>query len=150
MKLGLIPLFAATLVGCATPPAPQPKPAAPTVFYRYPMPPNAEKFAQYMAAHDLKDPESAKFRDTFFVTADGRGDNRDKSKDSWCVEVNGKNSYGAYTGYSWALFPAGGTKMIQGGAMAAVVEGICSKAVYGSVSVPPSTLLESHPPVLQQ
>lgn len=138
MKHVWIPLILTTapLVGCATPPALQNKPAQPTALYRYPMPPNTTILAQQMAAHDLKDPESAKFRDTFFVTADDRGDSRDPSKDSWCVEVNGKNSYGAYTGYTWSLLPAGSNKMIQGGRMAAMVNDICSRARLGSDSAP--------------
>lgn len=137
MKHVWIPLlFAVVLPGCATPPVVQKEPAAPTTLYRYPMPPNAAMLAQQMAAYDLKDPESAKFRDTFFVTTDDRGDNRDPSKDSWCVEVNGKNSYGAYTGYTWSLLPAGSNKMIQGGPMASMVNDICSRAVFGPVSTP--------------
>lgn len=136
MRLRFLPFLALALAGCATPTPPQkPKPAAPTILYRYPMSSEAEAQAKAMIAHDLKDPDSAKFRDAYFVTADARGDARDRSKDSWCMEVNAKNSYGGYVGYSWALLPAGSTTVIQGtrgiGLMATQ---ICSRAVQGPVA----------------
>lgn len=133
MKLRFLPVLVLALAGCATPTSPQKaKTVAPTVLYRYPMTAEIEAQAKTMIAHDLKDPESAKFRDAYFITADARGDARDRSKDSWCMEVNAKNSYGGYVGYSWALLPAGSTTFIQGtrgiGLMATQ---ICSSAVQG-------------------
>lgn len=121
-------MLAFTLVGCATP---KPPPAKPMVLYRYPMSENTVQLAHTMASHDLKDPESAKFRDTYFVSSDGRGEARDKSKDSWCIEINGKNGYGAYTGYTWALLPAGGRSVIMGTSPVAVIaNNICSSAIF--------------------
>jgi hypothetical protein len=118
-----------SLAGCSTPP----KPAAqkPLILYRYPMGENAVLLAHTMASHDLKDPDSAKFRDAFFVTSDNRGESRDKSKDSWCIEINGKNSYGAYVGYTWALLPAGGNSVIMGNSpTGAVINQLCASAIY--------------------
>lgn len=127
-KFALI-VIVASLAGCSTPP--RPAPDKPMTLYRYPMSDNAVQLAQTTASHDLKDPESAKFRDTFFVTSDARGDARDRSKDSWCVEINGKNSYGAYVGYTWALVPAGGKSVIMGGSpVGAMANKICSSAIY--------------------
>lgn len=92
---------------------------------------NAVLLAHTMASHDLKDPDSAKFRDAFFITSDNRGESRDKSKDSWCIEINGKNSYGAYVGYTWALLPAGGNSVIMGNSSTgAVINQLCASAVY--------------------
>lgn len=129
MKKIVISLLAFSLIGCTTPPR-QP-PAKPMVIYRYPMSENTVQLAQAMASHDLKDPDSAKFRDTFFINSDGRGEARDKSKDSWCIEINGKNSYGAYVGYTWALLPAGGRTVIMGTSpVAAIATQLCSSAIY--------------------
>lgn len=128
------------LVGCTATSGPQPHPVQPTVLYRYPMQQNAILLAQTMAAHDLKDPEAAKFRDVFYISPDGRGEARDKSKDSWCIEVNGKNSYGAYTGYSWSFLPANGTRLITGSSsLGSMVTDICARAVYGPATVFPQT-----------
>jgi hypothetical protein len=120
------------LVACVTQHPPQLAQATTlTVLYRYPMPENAAQLAHAFVSHDMKDPDSARFRDTFFVTTDARGDGRDKSKDSWCVEINGKNSYGAYVGYTWALLPAGGNSVIMGGnVIGNVAAQICSSAKY--------------------
>ncbi len=135
MRLVLLSVLATALIGCATPLAIQPKASQTTTLYRYSMQPNAILLAQTMAARDLKDPEAAKFRDVFYISADGRGEARDKSKDSWCIEVNGKNSYGAYTGYSWSLLPAGGKRVIsESSAVGSMVADICSRAVYGPAS----------------
>ncbi|MGX1022503.1 hypothetical protein AB7M33_005179 [Pseudomonas sp. Y3 TE3536] len=141
MKLGFFTVLLLVLSGCATPtPTEQTKPAAPTILYRYPMTAEAEAQAKTMIAHDLKDPDSAQFRQTYFITADARGDARDKSKDSWCVEVNAKNSYGGYVGYSWALLPAGSTQFIQGNrGVGLMASQICLRAVEGPVtSIAPS------------
>ncbi|WP_321836154.1 hypothetical protein [Pseudomonas kulmbachensis] len=126
MKKLALSMLAFTLVGCAAPPR-----QAPMTLYRYPMSENAALLAHTMASHNLKDPESAKFRDTFFVTSDARGEARDKSKDSWCIEINGKNGYGAYAGYTWALVPAGGRSVIMGTSpVAAMANTICSSAIF--------------------
>ncbi len=56
----------------------------------------ADKLDEFVAAtknnlvRDFKDPEAARFRDTFIGSRRGT---------VLCGEVNGKNSYGAYTGY---------------------------------------------------
>ncbi|KAA6179139.1 hypothetical protein F3K50_03270 [Pseudomonas marginalis] len=129
MKNLALALIVFSLAGCSV--APRPAPAKPLILYRYSMSENAVQLAHEMASHDLKDPESAKFRDTFFVTSDGRGEARDKSKDSWCIEINGKNSYGAYVGYTWALLPAGGNTVIMGSSpVAKMATQICSSAIY--------------------
>jgi len=129
MKKLALSLAVLSLLGCSTPS--RQAPAKPLILYRYPMSENTVQLAHTMANHDLKDPESAKFRDTFFVTSDGRGEARDKSKDSWCIEINGKNSYGAYVGYTWALLPAGGKSVIMGTSpVAAIATQICSSAIY--------------------
>ncbi|MGE8098138.1 hypothetical protein [Pseudomonas fluorescens] len=129
MKKLALSLIVISLAGCSTPP--RPAPAKPLILYRYPMNENTVLLAHTMASYDLKDPDSAKFRDTFFVTSDGRGEARDKSKDSWCIEINGKNSYGAYTGFSWALLPAGGRSVIMGNSPAgAVASQLCASAIY--------------------
>ncbi|WP_133249002.1 hypothetical protein [Pseudomonas sp. B1(2018)] len=129
MKKLALSLVILSLAGCSTPP--RSAPAKPMTLYRYPMSENVIQLAHTMASHDLKDPESAKFRDTFFVTSDGSGEARDKSKDSWCIEINGKNSYGAYAGYTWALVPAGGKSVIMGtSSVGAVAAQICSSAIY--------------------
>ena len=118
-----------SLAGCTT--QPKSAPTKPLVLYRYSMNENIVQLAHTMASYDLKDPESAKFRDTFFLTSDGRGKARDRSKDSWCIEINGKNSYGAYVGYTWALLPAGGKSVIMGSSPAGAIAGqLCSSAIY--------------------
>lgn len=129
MKIFALTILTFTLIGCTTPQRQAPE--KPMVLYRYPMSENAVKLAQVMASRDLKDPESAKFRDAFFVTSDDQGEGRDKSKDSWCIEVNGKNGYGAYVGYTWALVPAGGKSVIMGTSpVAAMANKICSSAIF--------------------
>lgn len=129
-----IPLLLAPvlLAGCAVKQPPkQVAPAPAPIFYRYPMPENAARLAQNFVSHDIKDPDSAKFRDTFFVNRDARGEARDKTKDSWCVEMNGKNSYGGYVGYAWAWVPAGGTSVIMGAnALGDLATQICGSAKY--------------------
>ena len=128
MKKLALSLVIFSLVGCST--SPRPAPAKP-ILYRYPMSENAIQLAHTIASHDLKDPESAKFRDAFFINADGGGETRDKSKDSWCIEINGKNSYGAYVGYTWALLPSGGKSVIMGTSrLAAAASQICASAIY--------------------
>lgn len=95
------------------------------------MPQNAALLAKSMASHDLKDPESAKFREVYFLTQDPRGEARDQTKDGWCVEVNGKNSYGAYTGYAWAYEPpSGGPMWLPGTPAGQVANLLCSAAQY--------------------
>ncbi|MFJ4543045.1 hypothetical protein ACIP1X_05495 [Pseudomonas sp. NPDC088885] len=129
MKKLALSLIFISVTACSTPP--RPEPAKPLILYRYPMSENAVKLAHTMASYDLKDPDSAKFRDTFFVTPDSRGEARDKSKDSWCIEINGKNSYGAYAGFSWALLPAGGKSVIMGSSPAGVIASqLCASAIY--------------------
>ena len=120
------------LTGCTAQQRPALTHVAPaTILYRYPMPENATLLAHTFVSHDMKDPDSAKFRDAFFITADARGESRDKTKDSWCVEVNGKNSYGGYVGYTWALVPAGGKSVIMGGnSLGQMATQICASAVY--------------------
>lgn len=142
MKLSLVPILAVALIGCSTPPPSQLKPAERSTLYRYPMPPSLVQSAQAIAARDLKDPDAAKFRDAFYVNADPKGDARDRSKDSICIEVNGKNSYGAYTGFNWTVIAPGANTVIQGGSMAGVVNEICSSTVLGPVSTPPKTATE--------
>lgn len=129
MKKIVLSLLAFSLIGCSTPP--KQAPAKTMIIYRYSMNETAVQLAHTMASHDLKDPDSAKFRDTFFVNSDGRGESRDKSKDSWCIEINGKNSYGAYVGYTWSMLPAGGKSVIMSGSpLAAIATQICSSAIY--------------------
>lgn len=117
------------LTGCAPTPVVQrqPEPA----LYRYNMTPNAALLAQSLAAYDLKDPDSAKFRDTFYVSSDGRGEQRDRSKDSTCVEVNGKNSYGAYAGYSWTMVFPDGKAIASTSPAGSVAASICARAQMG-------------------
>lgn len=129
MKKLALSLIVISVTACSTPP--RPALAKPLILYRYPMSENAAKLAHTMASYDLKDPDSAQFRETFFVTSDGRGDARDKSKDSWCIEINGKNSYGAYVGFSWALLPAGSKSIIMGSSPAgAIANQLCASAIY--------------------
>ncbi|MHC8321196.1 hypothetical protein ACYZT4_10925 [Pseudomonas sp. GB2N2] len=129
MKKLVLSLMVLSLAGCTAPP--KSAPAKPLVLYRYTMNDNIVQLAHTMASYDLKDPESAKYRDTFFLTSDGRGEARDKSKDSWCIEINGKNSYGAYVGYTWALLPAGGKSVIMGNSpVGAIASQLCSSAIY--------------------
>ncbi|MBC3484702.1 hypothetical protein HU750_03380 [Pseudomonas sp. SWRI50] len=142
MKLYLAPILAIALAGCSTPPTSQPKPAQQKTLYRYPMPTSVVQSAQAIAARDLKDPDAAKFRDAFYVTADPKGDARDRSKDSICIEVNGKNSYGAYTGFNWTVIAPGANTVIQGGSMAGVVNEICSSTVLGPISTTPKSVTE--------
>lgn len=121
----------ALLAGCAVQQPPKPTNIPPQILYRYPMPENAQLLAKTFVSHDLKDPDSAKFRDLFFVTGDSRGENRDKTKDSWCVEINGKNSYGGYVGYTWAFVPASGNSVIMGSsALGQMATHICASAKY--------------------
>ncbi|MCH4880092.1 hypothetical protein EQV97_22290 [Pseudomonas sp. TMW22090] len=118
-----------SLAGCTT--QPKSAPTKPSVLYRYSMNENIVQLAHTTASYYLKDPESAKFRDTFFLTSDDRGEARDRSKDSWYIEINGKNSYGAYAGYTWALLPAGGKSVIMGSSPTGAIAGqLCSSAIY--------------------
>ncbi|CAI8712876.1 hypothetical protein [Pseudomonas sp. IT-P291] len=135
MKYTPLPLALFLLAGCAVQQPPKPIKVEPEpIFYRYPMPENAAHLAQSFVSHDIKDPDSAKFRDTFFASRDARGEARDKTKDSWCVEMNGKNSYGAYVGYAWALVPAGGTSVFMG----ANPLGNLATQICGSAKYPPT------------
>jgi hypothetical protein len=52
------------------------------------------KQAEKMVASTLKDPSSAQFKNVAFHPADGR------NPESVCGEINGKNSYGGYEGFS--------------------------------------------------
>ena len=50
--------------------------------------------AKVIAAHDLKDPDSAKFRDIgIYKSTTGKGGV------TVCGEINAKNAYGAYIGF---------------------------------------------------
>jgi hypothetical protein len=58
----------------------------------------AIELAKNEIASDMKDPESSKFRDLHFVRA---GEKQDGTVDGYvCGEINSKNSYGAYAGYT--------------------------------------------------
>ncbi|MGO0109993.1 hypothetical protein [Pseudomonas putida] len=142
MKLSLAPFLIVALAGCSTPHTTPIKPAERVTLYRYPMPSKVVELAQTIAARDLKDPESAKFRDAFYISSDPKGNARDKSKDSICIEMNGKNSYGAYVGYNWTVINARANSVIQGGPMAGVLNEICSTTVVGPISPPGNTTTE--------
>ncbi|WP_143499343.1 hypothetical protein [Pseudomonas sp. Irchel 3H9] len=131
--IAALPFF--LLTGCTSPSfnpshqttAPTPK----TILYRYTMPADAIVAAHTLVSHDLKDPDSVRFRDAFVITSDANGENRNRSKDSWCVEVNAKNSYGGYVGYTWALVPAGSKTVIMGGSATGIMATqICASAIY--------------------
>lgn len=62
-------------------------------WYAVPATPEQIAFAQEKAAYDLRDPGSAQFRNLYALTR-GMGD------DSVCGEINAKNAYGAYVGFS--------------------------------------------------
>lgn len=66
----------------------------------------ASKEAKSLIADTFKDPSSAQFRN-LKITSDGR---------IVCGEVNGKNSYGGYTGFKafYAVWQSG-TVMVEGG-----------------------------------
>jgi hypothetical protein len=54
-----------------------------------------------LVAHDLRDPDSAKFRDVRIVPdmPDGPGSKWGVGVMTYCGEVNGKNAFGAYAGF---------------------------------------------------
>ena len=54
--------------------------------------------AKEIAKYDLKDPDSAKFRNVRVVTKPAQRDET-KINTNVCGELNAKNSYGAYIGY---------------------------------------------------
>ena len=60
-------------------------------------------WAKSLVSQQLKDPESAKFRNVFYAVSDSY-----PSTPYVCGEVNARNSYGGYAGYSW--FSISGTK----------------------------------------
>lgn len=131
MKHFLFPVIAVALTGCSTPPSSRSKLPQPVPINRYEIPSDVVQLAQAMVARNLKDPDSAKFRDAFYASTDPRGDGRDKAKDSICIEVNGKNSYGAYNGFTWALIALESKTVLLGGETAAVANRFCSLAVPG-------------------
>lgn len=65
------------------------------------------------------------------ASTDPRGDGRDKSKDTVCIEVNGKNSYGAYNGFTWALIAMESKTVLLSSDPDAVANRFCSLAVPG-------------------
>ncbi len=131
MKYFLFTVIAVALTGCSTPPSSQSKLPPPVPINRYEIPSDAVQLAQAMVARHLKDPDSAKFRDAFYASTDPRGDGRDKSKDTVCIEVNGKNSYGAYNGFTWALIAMESKTVLLSSDPDAVANRFCSLAVPG-------------------
>jgi len=64
-----------------------------------------QREAEHTVARMLKDPDSAKFRDVRVVVWDG--------SNAVCGEVNGRNGYGAYSGFS-KFVAAGGRAFLLG------------------------------------
>lgn len=62
---------------------------------------SASSRAQEIAARDLKDPSSAQFRDV-----------REAKGGAVCGEMNGKNAFGAYTGFKRFVVRAGATSVV--------------------------------------
>lgn len=56
--------------------------------------PNFQRIAEDAVRESMKDPESVRFKDTYQAYQLSNGDV------AVCGEVNGKNSYGGYTGYT--------------------------------------------------
>ncbi|WIX34939.1 hypothetical protein QO259_09975 [Salinicola sp. JS01] len=67
-----------------------------------------EKEAKKAVANQLRDPDSAKFRNV----VGGQGVNH---SDTVCGEVNGKNGFGAYVGYRKFIYYPDGTLSISSG-----------------------------------
>jgi len=60
----------------------------------------------------LKDPDSAKFRNLKFVDSMGLGEEGVDIGVAICGEINGKNSYGGYSGFVPFLYHGKGLSMI--------------------------------------
>lgn len=58
------------------------------------------KTAENFIAYSLKDPDSAKFRNVFVKKVENKAPNGKPIRLAVCGEVNGVNSFGAYSGYS--------------------------------------------------
>lgn len=79
-KILIMALGVATLAGCN------------------PSPDKAIALAKGEISSDMKDPESSKFRELRFIKA---GEKEDGTIEGYvCGEINSKNSYGAYAGYT--------------------------------------------------
>lgn len=78
--------------------------------------------AERLAARDLRDPDSARFRDVrVYLTETGA--------QVVCGEINGKNAYGAYVGYR-GFIVAGENVIREGDATYSVLRGaMCSRPV---------------------
>jgi hypothetical protein len=63
------------------------------------------------ARDELRDPDSAKIRNQFVA--------KYKGKRILCGEINGKNTYGAYTGYTKFIAGPSAAKVSDGGSMSA-------------------------------
>lgn len=55
--------------------------------------------AEAFIAYSLKDPDSAKFRNVFINKVENKAPNSKPIRLAVCGEVNGKNAFGAYSGY---------------------------------------------------
>lgn len=131
------------LAGCANHEPSQKQEAVQPRFYKFPLSGNAVLLAKALASYDLKDPDSAKFREIFAVSQDPSGKPIKNGMDGWCIEVNGKNEYGAYTGYSWAYEPAtGGPVWLGDNAYGFLAKKICSVAEYPPT---PAAASNTHP-----
>lgn len=149
MNRFLFPVMAIALIGCSTPSSTRSNFPQPVPINRYAIPSDVVQWAQAMVARNLKDPDSAKFRDAFYASTDPRGEGRDKAKDSICIEVNGKNSYGAYSGFRWAVIAVESETVLLGGETAAVANRFCSIAVPGPATAQQAET-KKMAPVMQQ
>jgi hypothetical protein len=124
-----------SLAGCANhEPIPKQEAVQPR-FYKFPLSGNAVLFAKTLASYDLKDPDSAKFGEIFAISQNPAGKHIENSMDGWCIEVNGKNEYGAYTGYTWAYEPASGGPVWMGSnSYGFIANKMCSAAEYPPAS----------------
>lgn len=61
-----------------------------------PSPERAVRFAEQVISNNMRDPDSAKFSDSKFY--EKNGSSKDDLSGYVCGHVNGKNSFGGYTG----------------------------------------------------
>lgn len=104
----IVAVAAATLVGCA---APSRQEIASADYGQYPEAYEAV-IKSYMGAR-LKDPDSAQYR---FLNAPKQGwDAFGNKRYGWvtCVQINAKNSFGAFTGYRLHYFMLRGEQVVD-------------------------------------
>ena len=66
--------------------------------------------AETFIAYSLKDPDSAKFRNVIINKVENKAPNSKPIRLAVCGEVNGKNAFGAYSGYQQFAVSAIGEK----------------------------------------